>query len=66
MADETKSDVMVLGTHGRTGLGRLLMGRVAEQVLRTAHCPVVTAKNLQSKEEAVPAMGVSPAQASAR
>jgi nucleotide-binding universal stress UspA family protein len=44
VAEETKCDVIVLGTHGRTGLGRLLMGSVAEQVLRKAPCPVVTVK----------------------
>ena len=35
-ADETGCDLLVMGTHGRTGLGRLLMGSVAEQVLRRA------------------------------
>jgi nucleotide-binding universal stress UspA family protein len=44
VAEETKCDVIVLGTHGRTGLGRLLLGSVAEQVLRRAPCPVVTVK----------------------
>ena len=33
-----------MGTHGRTGLGRLLMGSVAEEVLRKAPCPVMTVK----------------------
>jgi nucleotide-binding universal stress UspA family protein len=43
-ARQTRYDLIVMGTHGRTGLGRALMGSVAEQVLRTAHCPVVTVK----------------------
>jgi nucleotide-binding universal stress UspA family protein len=43
-ARETKSDVIVLGTHGRRGVRRLVMGSVAEQVLRKAPCPVVTVK----------------------
>jgi uncharacterized protein (DUF2267 family) len=34
----------VLGTHGRTGLGRLVMGSVAEEVVRRAPCPVLTLK----------------------
>jgi len=34
-------DLIVMGTHGRTGLPRLLMGSVAEAVLRRAPCPVV-------------------------
>ena len=44
VAQETGCDLIVLGTHGRTGLGRLLMGSVAEQVLRTATCPVLTVR----------------------
>jgi nucleotide-binding universal stress UspA family protein len=43
-ATETNSDVIVMGTHGRTALGRLLMGSVAESVLRKAPCPVLTSK----------------------
>lgn len=44
VAEETHCDAIVLGTHGRTGLGRLLMGSVAEQVLGKASCPVVAVK----------------------
>jgi nucleotide-binding universal stress UspA family protein len=40
--EEQKIDLLVLGTHGRTGLGRLLMGSVAEQIFRQANCPVLT------------------------
>jgi len=43
-ATDCHADLIVLGTHGRTGLGRLLMGSVAEQVLRRAHCPVLTVR----------------------
>ena len=43
-ADEEKCDLIVLGTHGRTGLRRLLMGSVAEAVVRRANCPVFTFK----------------------
>lgn len=35
-------DLIVMGMHGRSGLGRLLMGSVAESVLRKANCPVLT------------------------
>jgi nucleotide-binding universal stress UspA family protein len=44
LAKETKCDLIVMGTHGRTGLGRLLMGSVAEQIVRRAPCPVLTVK----------------------
>ena len=44
VAQENAADVIVMGTHGRTGLGRLLMGSVAEQVVRRAACPVLTVK----------------------
>jgi nucleotide-binding universal stress UspA family protein len=44
LAKSEHCDVIVLGTHGRTGLGRLLMGSVAEQVVRRAPCPVLTMK----------------------
>jgi len=37
-------DLIVMGTHGRTGLGRLLMGSVAEGVMREAPCPVLTVR----------------------
>jgi nucleotide-binding universal stress UspA family protein len=59
IAQETKCDLIVMGTHGRTGLGRLLMGSVAEQVVRKASCPVLTVKTPQrrvsSSEEPVKA-----------
>ena len=35
-------DLIVMGTHGRTGLRRVLMGSVAEEVVRLAPCPVLT------------------------
>ena len=43
-ATDCGCDLIVMGTHGRTGLGRLLMGSVAEEVMRTAPCPVLTLK----------------------
>lgn len=39
---EQHVDLIVLGTHGRTGLGKLLLGSVAEEVFRTAECAVLT------------------------
>lgn len=44
-AQETGCDLIVIGTHGRAGLLRLLLGSVAERVVREAPCPVVMVKN---------------------
>lgn len=38
------ADLLVMGTHGRTGLRHLLLGSVAERTMRTARCPVLTVK----------------------
>jgi nucleotide-binding universal stress UspA family protein len=43
-AREAASDIIVMGTHGRTGMDRLLMGSVAEKVLRDAGCSVMVVK----------------------
>lgn len=39
------ADLIVMGTHGRHGVAHLLMGSVAERVLRTAACPVLTVRS---------------------
>lgn len=44
-AEELKVDLLVLGTHGRRGIKRLLAGSVSESVMREAHCPVVVARS---------------------
>jgi nucleotide-binding universal stress UspA family protein len=41
-ASAARADLLVLGTHGRSGFERLLLGSVAEKILRTAPCPVLT------------------------
>ena len=43
--------LIVLGTHGRTGLSRVAMGSVAERVVRLAPCPVLTVKMPTPEEE---------------
>ena len=43
-AAEYNADLIVMGTHGRSGIGRLLLGSVTEEVLRKAPCPVLTVK----------------------
>jgi nucleotide-binding universal stress UspA family protein len=45
MAGEVGCDLIVMGSHGRTGLRRLLTGSVAEAVLRQARCPVLVVKS---------------------
>jgi nucleotide-binding universal stress UspA family protein len=45
-AKRTGADLLVLGTHGRTGLTKVLLGSVAERVLRTASCPVLTVRGV--------------------
>jgi len=44
VAREIKPELVVMGTHGRTGLSRLLMGSVAEEIVRKSPFPVLTVK----------------------
>jgi nucleotide-binding universal stress UspA family protein len=39
-----KADLIVMGTHGRTGASRILLGSVAARVITTAPCPVMTVR----------------------
>lgn len=48
LAEEDHADLIVIGSHGRTGVSRLLMGSVAEAVVRRAKCPVLTIKQPES------------------
>ena len=41
-AELIQADIIVIGTHGRSGLPHMLLGSVAEKVVRTASCPVLT------------------------
>jgi len=63
VAEEVNADLIVMGTHGRTGLPRLLMGSVAEKVLRRALCPVLVVKAPFPVTESVPAGGAVTANA---
>jgi universal stress protein A len=47
-ANTHKVDMIVLGTHGRTGLLHLLMGSVAESVIRHACCPVISIRQAKN------------------
>ena len=62
VAREIGCDLVVTGTHGRTGFDHLLLGSVAEKVLRKAPCPVLTVKIPSGAQERAPALkeGVPP------
>src|SRR2546428_466181 len=51
VAKERATDLIVISSHGRTGLGRILFGSTAEAVVRHAPCPVLVVKPQQEKEE---------------
>lgn len=44
VARERGADLIVISSHGRTGLGRIIFGSTAESVVRYAHCPVLVVK----------------------
>lgn len=48
VAEEERADMIVMGTHGRSGLNRALLGSVAERVVRLARCPVLTVRQDKS------------------
>jgi nucleotide-binding universal stress UspA family protein len=52
-AKEGGYDLIVMGTHGRSGLARVLLGSVAARVVQTAACPVLTMKRRERTESAV-------------
>jgi nucleotide-binding universal stress UspA family protein len=49
VAEAEHADLIVMGTHGRTGLAHVLIGSVAESVLRKAPCPVLTVRHSAEK-----------------
>lgn len=46
IAKRLKCDLIVMGTHGRSGLAHVVLGSVAERVLRMAHCPVLAVREM--------------------
>jgi universal stress protein A len=39
-----KADLIIMGTHGRSGWSKLIMGSVAQEVMKEAHCPVISVR----------------------
>lgn len=52
-AEEQKSDLIVMGSHGRTGITKALLGSVTEKVVREANCPVLTVKKGKYTEDLI-------------
>lgn len=50
-ADQADVDLIVMGTHGRSGIARFLLGSVAEHVLRQANVPVMTVRSEDEEKE---------------
>ena len=44
LATDEGAELIIMGTHGRTGLNRMLLGSVADRVIRLARCPVLTVR----------------------
>jgi nucleotide-binding universal stress UspA family protein len=61
-ADEAGADLVVMGTHGRTGLDRYLLGSVTEKVVRTADVPVLTVRAPDDEEGAESGADADPAE----
>lgn len=55
-AEEHPVDLIVMGTHGRRGISRMLLGSTAEEVVRTAPCPVLT---IRGREDTAPEAGIA-------
>ena len=53
LAEELKADLLVVGTHGRSGFERMFLGSVAEHVVRSAPCPVLVARSRDASAEAL-------------
>lgn len=50
-AEKEKTDIIVIGTYGRSGLERFIFGSTAERVVRRAPCPVLTVRVPEHREE---------------
>ena len=61
LAAEVDADLVVVGTHGRRGVSRLLLGSVAELTTRLAHCPVLVVRPKQHEPSAARIPEILPA-----
>jgi nucleotide-binding universal stress UspA family protein len=50
VAQDIHADLIVMGTHGRRGISHALLGSVAESIVRTAKCPVLTVRGAEKAE----------------
>jgi len=50
-AEELSADLIVMGTHGRRGVTRALLGSIAEAIVRTAPCPVLTVRRREHQDQ---------------
>jgi nucleotide-binding universal stress UspA family protein len=55
-ANKLKADLIIMSTHGRTGLSHLFLGSVAERVVRSANCPVLTLHGSKARAAAIRSM----------
>jgi len=51
MAEDENVDLIIMGTHGRTGIDRILFGSVAEKVVKSSTCPVLTIRPEPSSDD---------------
>lgn len=51
LADEESMELIIMGTHGWTGFKHLILGSTAENVVRSANCPVLTVKSSAGNED---------------
>jgi nucleotide-binding universal stress UspA family protein len=52
LARDSRADMIVIATHGRTGLAHMIIGSVAERVIHNAACPVLVLRTIQSRRNA--------------
>jgi nucleotide-binding universal stress UspA family protein len=51
LAEDEDADLIIMGTHGRTGIDRILFGSVAEKIVKSSKCPVLTIRPEPNEDE---------------